>query len=496
MPANGARPDLPPDKPPAMRPIRDVLGAGVLAGVIAGLATGAIDALWSWGPASQFVPGFLARVRFVAFSAFAHAAAGALVGLVLASALLVLSRASRLGDLLRFARRDHAVRRARDPREALAGLALVIVTLPMVSGALFVAYRLALPQLANRKVPALVIAVAMAIAIIAVLVAIPLAFVVARGVEHGLRALAKQPRVARVLSCFYAPFVAAALLLALAAVVWAVRDWETARVLPLRGPVVGAVGLVLAIPALRVAWAIVDRLAALRPAVRRASWAALPFVLLGLVLVSGATGTVKAATAYTGLGGPIARNLRRAFDWDRDGYARFLGGGDCDDGERSVHPGAPENPDDGIDQNCVGGDATVKRTAADVGFVPVPASVPKDFDVLLITIDTTRADHLGAYGYKRPTSPNIDKLAAEGTVFEHGWAHAPSTRYSIPAILTGRLPLVVHYNTAIEGWPGLAERATTLAEALAPAGVFAGAITNYWYFDRVRKMDQGMAPDA
>ena len=157
------------------------------------------------------------------------------------------------------------------------------------------------------------------------------------------------------------------------------------------------------------------------------------------------------------------------------------------------HPGAPENPDDGIDQNCVGGDATLKRTAADVGFVPVPAEVSKDFDILLVTIDTTRADHLGTYGYARDTTPNLDKLAPQGTVFEHGWAHAPSTRYSIPAILTGRLPLDVYYDTAVDGWPGLAPRATTLAEALAPLGFVTGAITNYWYFDRIRHMDQGFA---
>jgi arylsulfatase A-like enzyme len=333
----------------------------------------------------------------------------------------------------------------------------------------------------------------MTIAIVAVLIAIPVSFVIARGIEEGLRAAAKQPAVGRVLSSPFAPLVALGLFLVGGAIAWAVRDWETARVLPLRGPIVIAVFGVLALAALGPAWRVVDRARALRPAIRRTAWAALPFGLLALVLVSGAVGTVKAATAYTGLGGPITRNLRRAFDWDRDGYARFLGGGDCDDGDRNVHPGAPENPDDGIDQNCVGGDATVKRSAADVGFVPVPATVPKDFDIVLITIDTTRADHLGAYGYKRDTSPNIDKLAKQGTVFEHAWAHAPSTRYSIPAILTGRLPLDVYYDTSVDGWPGLSPKATTIAEALQPLGFVTGAITNYWYFDRVRHMDQGFA---
>jgi choline-sulfatase len=202
---------------------------------------------------------------------------------------------------------------------------------------------------------------------------------------------------------------------------------------------------------------------------------------------------VKAASAYTGLAGPLARTLRKAFDWDRDGYARFLGGGDCDDGDRTVHPGAPEIPDDGIDQNCVGGDASATRPLEDPAFAPLPASVPRDLRILLITIDTTRADHLGSYGYPRATTPALDALARDGTVFLNGWAHAPSTRYSIPAILTGRLPLDVRYDTSVEGWPGLAPAATTIAEALSPLGFTCGAITNYTYFDKYRRMDQGFA---
>jgi hypothetical protein len=64
-------------------------------------------------------------------------------------------------------------------------------------------------------------------------------------------------------------------------------------------------------------------------------------------------------------------------------------------------------------------------------------------NVLFFITDQLRADHLGCYGYGRPTSPAIDRLAAEGALFENGWAHAPSTRYSMPALLTGRLPLDV-----------------------------------------------------
>jgi arylsulfatase A-like enzyme len=62
----------------------------------------------------------------------------------------------------------------------------------------------------------------------------------------------------------------------------------------------------------------------------------------------------------------------------------------------------------------------------------------RDADVLLITVDALRADHVGAYGYPRPVTPNIDRLAARGVRFERAYAQAPHTSFSTTSMLTGR----------------------------------------------------------
>ena len=60
--------------------------------------------------------------------------------------------------------------------------------------------------------------------------------------------------------------------------------------------------------------------------------------------------------------------------------------------------------------------------------------------VILITVDTLRADHLSCYGYPRKTSPNIDQFAQDALLFENCLSHAPMTRPSCASILSGFLP--------------------------------------------------------
>src|SRR5690349_4467542 len=60
-------------------------------------------------------------------------------------------------------------------------------------------------------------------------------------------------------------------------------------------------------------------------------------------------------------------------------------------------------------------------------------SRPKTPNVLLVSVDTLRADHLGCYGYERPTSPRLDAFAKQGTLFER--AIAP-TSWTLPSHVT------------------------------------------------------------
>jgi hypothetical protein len=133
---------------------------------------------------------------------------------------------------------------------------------------------------------------------------------------------------------------------------------------------------------------------------------------------------------------------RTAFDWDRDGYASVLGANDCAPWNPRIHPGAREIPDNGIDENCILGDAK-RRTKT---FEPPPPAVePVPIDIVLITIDALNRGHLGvydpAYGPKgRATSVNLDRWAQKSTVFEHAYTAGGWTSIAVPALMRGIYP--------------------------------------------------------
>jgi arylsulfatase A-like enzyme/Flp pilus assembly protein TadD len=86
------------------------------------------------------------------------------------------------------------------------------------------------------------------------------------------------------------------------------------------------------------------------------------------------------------------------------------------------------------------------------------------YNVLLITVDTLRADHLGCYGFARASTPSIDRLAADGVLFERAETAAPITLPSHASIMTGTYP--AYHGVRNNGTYRLGPRAETLADVL------------------------------
>lgn len=108
--------------------------------------------------------------------------------------------------------------------------------------------------------------------------------------------------------------------------------------------------------------------------------------------------------------------------------------------------------------------------------VALPFVNPQPWNILLYVIDTLRADHLGVYGYKRPTSPRIDTFAGEATVFTQVTAQSSWTRPSVGSIMTGLNP---YKHGALRLSDKLRPEAVTLAEILQRQGyATAGFVTN------------------
>ncbi len=88
-------------------------------------------------------------------------------------------------------------------------------------------------------------------------------------------------------------------------------------------------------------------------------------------------------------------------------------------------------------------------------------------DLVLVVIDALRADHLGCYGYSRPTSPHIDRLADQGVLFTNAAAPSSWTRPSVASLFTSRWP---SEHGAVSMREPLASALPTLAERLREAG--------------------------
>jgi arylsulfatase A-like enzyme len=191
----------------------------------------------------------------------------------------------------------------------------------------------------------------------------------------------------------------------------------------------------------------------------------------------------------------LTRLVRSFFDRDGDGYSSVLGGGDCDDTRADVHPGAHDIPGNGIDENCLGGDAELP--AAPPPEVPVATgeSAPRwTGNLLIILVDSVRADRLGAVGYRREgrsLTPRLDALFEGGVAFTRAYAQAPNTPRSTPSILTGRMPSRIAWGAGSKNFPPLADENVTVFEVLRDAGLHTTGFASHFYFIEERNVTQG-----
>ncbi|MDX2092398.1 MAG: sulfatase [Kofleriaceae bacterium] len=127
--------------------------------------------------------------------------------------------------------------------------------------------------------------------------------------------------------------------------------------------------------------------------------------------------------------------LRTVTDVDRDGFSSLFGGGDCAPLQASVNPGARELAGNGIDDNCVLGDARAfpPRPAVE----PIRPTSPSPLNVVLITVDTFRADRMGFERSDLDTTPNLRRWAQHALRFDRAYTAAGLTAVSVPVMMRG-----------------------------------------------------------
>jgi len=109
-------------------------------------------------------------------------------------------------------------------------------------------------------------------------------------------------------------------------------------------------------------------------------------------------------------------------------------------------------------------------------------------NLVLITVDTLRADHLSVYGYFRDTTPHLSEMAKDGFVFEQAYTPTTNTAPSHATIMTGLYPF---QHGLIDNGLKLPDKITTLAELLKQDDYSTAAYVGYWVFEKESNMQQG-----
>ncbi|MBK6513220.1 MAG: sulfatase-like hydrolase/transferase [Polyangiaceae bacterium] len=229
------------------------------------------------------------------------------------------------------------------------------------------------------------------------------------------------------------------------------------------------------------------------------------WLVLGALWLSLSPALAAALRTGGGLAAALVGGLERWTDRDGDGHGAHFGGRDCDEGDPRVHPGAQDVSADGVDQDCDGVDGVVvpgarpaahaqahveptPAAAQDQAPAPAPVAASKP-SIVLVTLDTVRADHTSAYGYAQPTTPRLASLAAQGALFSHAYAPASDTQRALMPLFSA----VPWHDTpkSNKEWPILRDEAETLAERMKAAGYRTAFVSSFTWMGREKGFGQG-----
>jgi arylsulfatase A-like enzyme len=181
--------------------------------------------------------------------------------------------------------------------------------------------------------------------------------------------------------------------------------------------------------------------------------------------------------------------IRKGLDLDGDGFSYLMGGGDCNDFDSKIHPGAKEIPNNRIDEDCFEGDLRISLQARIKKQKSKKKKTTKRWNIVFVIIDAVRWDHVGCYGYTRPVTPNIDRLCRKSLRFERAYAQAPHTWRSFPSFFFARYPSEVL--CAGDIFPVIDGSNLSFTEVLRKHGYFTVAILGHWYFLPKYGLNQG-----
>jgi len=210
----------------------------------------------------------------------------------------------------------------------------------------------------------------------------------------------------------------------------------------------------------------------------------------------------------------------RITDRDKDGFSPLFGHGDCNDNDDKAWPGSLDGedctPDVALENKAAfvarlrGTDADRTNTsthqpggsAGSGNESPPKSSTPsqntsgsrqpvkappaaaqklkRPYNVVLITMDTVRNDHMGYMGYKRDTTPHMDKLAKQSLVYERAYSTSNMTPSAVPSMITGLYTSELHRDN--RHFIRYSSKNTFLAEMLKTVGYETHGIMSHWYF--------------